>query len=143
MIIEELFDAGQTDSAVVRVTGHRPDEWHCIRDGALLTAVLPYTAAQFARSIIMPNLVPPVTTRAHAVASGDASSRREAATSGASCFFMGSVTAPHLKTEGAGVRVRRPLRRRQRLAELCTGFRQENAHSRFEDFYFLERPSIL
>jgi dihydroorotase len=30
-----------------------------------------------------------------------------------------------------------------RLAELCTGFRQENAHSRFEDFYFLERSSIL
>lgn len=80
---------------------------------------------------------------AHAVASGDASSRREAATSGASCFFMGSVTAPHLKTEGAGVRVRRHLRRCRRLAELCTGFRQENAHSRFDDFYFLERPSIL
>ena len=58
-------------------------------------------------------------------------------------FFMGSVTAPHLKTEGAGMRVRRHLRRCRRLAELCTGFRQENAHSRFEDFYFLERPSIL
>jgi dihydroorotase len=114
-----------------------------LRDGALLTAVLPYTAAQFARSIVMPNLVPPVTTRAHAVASGDASARREAATSGASCFFMGSVTAPHLKTGGAGVRVRRHLRRCHRLAELCTGFRQENAHSRFEDFYFLERSSIL
>jgi dihydroorotase len=39
-----------------------------LRDGALLTAVLPYTAAQFARSIIMPNLMPPVTTVAHAVA---------------------------------------------------------------------------
>ncbi len=40
----------------------RPDDWHVhLRDGALLEAVLPFTARSFARAIIMPNLVPPVT----------------------------------------------------------------------------------
>jgi dihydroorotase len=40
----------------------RPDDWHVhLRDGALLKAVLPFTAKTFARAIIMPNLVPPVT----------------------------------------------------------------------------------
>jgi dihydroorotase len=40
----------------------RPDDWHVhFRDGAMLTAVLPYTVRQFARAIVMPNLVPPVT----------------------------------------------------------------------------------
>jgi dihydroorotase len=40
----------------------RPDDWHVhLRDGAMLAAVLPYTARQFARAIVMPNLVPPVT----------------------------------------------------------------------------------
>ena len=35
----------------------RPDDWHLhLRDGAALAAVLPYTAAQFARAIVMPNL---------------------------------------------------------------------------------------
>ncbi len=39
----------------------RPDDWHVhLRDGAMLAAVLPYTARQFARAIVMPNLVPPV-----------------------------------------------------------------------------------
>ncbi len=41
----------------------RPDDWHLhLRDGAALAAVLPYTAARFARAIVMPNLKPPVTT---------------------------------------------------------------------------------
>ncbi len=41
----------------------RPDDWHVhIRNGEMLKAVLPYTAKQFARAIIMPNLKPPVTT---------------------------------------------------------------------------------
>ncbi|MFT3973614.1 MAG: dihydroorotase [Amaricoccus sp.] len=45
------------------ITLARPDDWHIhLRDGAMLAAVLPWTAAQFARGIIMPNLVPPVTT---------------------------------------------------------------------------------
>lgn len=47
----------------------RPDDWHLhVRDGAALGAVLPDTARQFARAIIMPNLKPPVTTAALALA---------------------------------------------------------------------------
>jgi len=47
----------------------RPDDWHLhLRDGAALAAVLPFTAARFARAIVMPNLVPPVTTTAAALA---------------------------------------------------------------------------
>jgi dihydroorotase len=45
----------------------RPDDWHVhLRDGALLQAVAPLTAAQFARAIVMPNLSPPITTVAAA-----------------------------------------------------------------------------
>jgi len=41
----------------------RPDDWHThVRNGAILQTVLPHTAAQFARAIIMPNLKPPVAT---------------------------------------------------------------------------------
>ncbi|MGZ9031202.1 MAG: dihydroorotase [Burkholderiaceae bacterium] len=47
----------------------RPDDWHLhLRDGAALAAVLPHTARQFARAIVMPNLRPPVTTAAQALA---------------------------------------------------------------------------
>ena len=47
----------------------RPDDWHLhLRDGAALQAVLPATAAQFARAIVMPNLRPPVTSAAMALA---------------------------------------------------------------------------
>jgi dihydroorotase len=57
-----------TDTLTLR----RPDDWHLhLRDGAMLQAVLPYTAAHFARAIIMPNLVPPVVTGAQAVAYRD------------------------------------------------------------------------
>lgn len=46
-----------------RLTITRPDDWHLhLRDGAALKAVLPDTARQFARAIVMPNLRPPVTT---------------------------------------------------------------------------------
>lgn len=45
----------------------RPDDWHLhLRDGAALAAVLPFTARQFGRAIVMPNLKPPVTTAAQA-----------------------------------------------------------------------------
>ena len=45
------------------LTIKRPDDWHVhLRDGAMMQAVLPYTARDFGRAIIMPNLVPPVTT---------------------------------------------------------------------------------
>jgi dihydroorotase len=47
----------------------RPDDWHVhLRDGDALNTVVPHTAAQFARAIVMPNLKPPVTTAAQAVA---------------------------------------------------------------------------
>ena len=46
----------------------RPDDWHLhVRDGAALASVVPHTAAQFGRAIIMPNLKPPVTTAALAL----------------------------------------------------------------------------
>ncbi len=45
------------------LTIRRPDDWHVhLRDGEMLEAVAPWTARQFARAIVMPNLVPPVTT---------------------------------------------------------------------------------
>jgi dihydroorotase len=47
----------------------RPDDWHLhVRDGAALRTVVPHSAAQFGRAIIMPNLKPPVTTAAQALA---------------------------------------------------------------------------
>ncbi|MFM1907220.1 MAG: hypothetical protein RLZZ591_897 [Pseudomonadota bacterium] len=50
----------------------RPDDWHLhVRDGDALHTVVPHTAAQFGRAIIMPNLKPPVTTAAQAVAYRD------------------------------------------------------------------------
>jgi dihydroorotase len=51
------------------ITLTRPDDWHLhLRDGAVLRDVLPHTARQFARAIVMPNLKPPVTTVALAKA---------------------------------------------------------------------------
>lgn len=45
------------------LTIKRPDDWHVhLRDGQMMQAVLPYTAKQFGRAIVMPNLVPPVAT---------------------------------------------------------------------------------
>jgi dihydroorotase len=54
---------------VTSLTIRRPDDWHLhLRDGDALRAVVPHTAAQFARAIVMPNLKPPVTTAAQALA---------------------------------------------------------------------------
>ncbi len=51
------------------ITLTRPDDWHLhLRDDAVLASVLPHTAKQFARAIVMPNLKPPVTTTAAALA---------------------------------------------------------------------------
>lgn len=48
---------------MVKITIARPDDWHLhLRDGEALKAVVPYTARQFARAIVMPNLKPPVRT---------------------------------------------------------------------------------
>jgi dihydroorotase len=45
------------------LTLRRPDDWHLhLRDGAQMAAVLPFTAARFARALVMPNLKPPMTT---------------------------------------------------------------------------------
>lgn len=50
----------------------RPDDWHLhLRDGAVLSAVLPHTASVFGRAVVMPNLQPPVTTVAQASAYRD------------------------------------------------------------------------
>ncbi len=63
-----------------RITIRRPDDWHVhLRDGEMLTAVAGYTARQFARAIVMPNLSPPVTSVAAAAAYRD---RIVAATAG-------------------------------------------------------------
>jgi len=52
----------------VEIEIRRPDDWHLhLRDGAAMAAVLPFTAARFARAIVMPNLKPPVTTAAAAM----------------------------------------------------------------------------
>lgn len=53
---------------MTQVTLIRPDDWHLhLRDGDHLRAVLPATARRFARAIVMPNLLPPVTTTAMAL----------------------------------------------------------------------------
>jgi dihydroorotase len=52
-----------TTTALQQLTITRPDDWHLhLRDGDALKTVLPHTAAQFSRAIVMPNLKPPVTT---------------------------------------------------------------------------------
>ena len=58
-----------TSASPQTLTLTRPDDWHLhVRDGAALHTVVPHTAAQFARAIIMPNLKPPVTTAEQALA---------------------------------------------------------------------------
>ena len=62
---------GRTDAPrdPAEITIRRPDDWHVhLRDDDMLRLVAPHTAAQFARAIVMPNLVPPVTTVAAAEA---------------------------------------------------------------------------
>jgi dihydroorotase len=62
----------QPQSPLQTLTITRPDDWHLhLRDGATLASVLPHTARQFARAIVMPNLKPPVTTTAMAAAYRD------------------------------------------------------------------------
>ena len=54
------------------LTIRRPDDWHLhLRDGDMLRAVVQHSARDFARAIIMPNLVPPVVTGAQAAAYRD------------------------------------------------------------------------
>lgn len=61
-----------TETPPTRLTIRRPDDWHLhLRDGAMMRAVLPHSAAHFGRAIVMPNLVPPVVTAAQASAYRD------------------------------------------------------------------------
>jgi len=54
------------------LTIRRPDDWHVhLRDGEVLAKVAPFTARQFARAIVMPNLLPPITTAEAAAAYRD------------------------------------------------------------------------
>jgi dihydroorotase len=58
-----------TESHRQSITLTRPDDWHLhLRDGAALASVLPHSASQFGRAIVMPNLKPPVSTTAQAIA---------------------------------------------------------------------------
>src|SRR3984957_4806931 len=51
------------------LTIRKPDDWHLhLRDGAMLKAAMPFTAKHFGRAILMPNLIPPVTTTKDAIA---------------------------------------------------------------------------
>jgi dihydroorotase len=71
MNLDTLFNASAASRGKVvdGITIRRPDDWHVhLRDGEMLRTVLPFTAGQFARGIIMPNLVPPVTTVDAAIA---------------------------------------------------------------------------
>jgi dihydroorotase len=64
------MSANTTSPASITLT--RPDDWHLhLRDGAALASVLPHSARQFARAIVMPNLKPPVTTTEQAAAYRD------------------------------------------------------------------------
>ncbi len=59
-------------ASMTSITLTRPDDWHVhLRDGAVLADVVPHTARQFGRAIVMPNLKPPVTTTAMAAAYRD------------------------------------------------------------------------
>jgi dihydroorotase len=58
-----------TNPVTSTLTITRPDDWHVhLRDDAVMASVVPHTARQFARAIVMPNLKPPVTTTAQALA---------------------------------------------------------------------------
>jgi dihydroorotase len=68
----QLTDEAAMRPAASRVTLRRPDDWHVhLRDGAMLASVVNFTARQFARAIVMPNLKPPITTAAAATAYRD------------------------------------------------------------------------
>jgi dihydroorotase len=64
-----MADPASPDRTPTHLELRQPDDWHVhLRDGAALAAVTPDTAARFARAVVMPNLVPPVTTTARALA---------------------------------------------------------------------------
>lgn len=77
-------------SRAARIVLRQPDDWHVhLRDGDMLKTVVPYTARQFGRAIVMPNLVPPVTT----VEAASAYRNRILAAAGPSSGFTPLMTA--------------------------------------------------
>ncbi|MFC3053067.1 dihydroorotase [Kordiimonas pumila] len=63
------ISTGKNDSNPARLVIRQPDDWHVhLRDGDMMAAVASYTARQFGRAIVMPNLTPPITTVAAAEA---------------------------------------------------------------------------
>jgi len=95
--------------AIQSLTIRRPDDWHVhLRDGEMLRKVAPYTARQFGRAIVMPNLVPPITTVEAAAAYRDRI--REAAGPGfgplMTCYLTDQTSADELERghrEGAWI----------------------------------------
>ena len=83
------------------LTIRRPDDWHVhLRDGEMLRAVAPFTARQFGRAIVMPNLVPPITT----VAAAEAYRERIVAAAGPgfaplmTCYLTDRTSAEELQS---------------------------------------------
>jgi dihydroorotase len=67
--VKQVSSRGAAAARVTALVMRRPDDWHLhLRDAAELHAVLPFSASRFARAIVMPNLKPPVTTTAQALA---------------------------------------------------------------------------
>lgn len=87
----------EPSSGVERLIMRQPDDWHVhLRDGPMLAAVVGYTARQFARTIVMPNLDPPITTVAAAEAyrvRGSAGCRSEPHPSGSFGIEINSLGA--------------------------------------------------
>ena len=93
----------------------RPDDWHLhIRNGAVLKTVLPHTARQFARAIIMPNLKPPVTTVAQALLYREEILQALPAdvdfTPLMTLYLTGSTTVAEIKTGGNSLQNLLPIR---------------------------------
>lgn len=85
--------SSSSPEVVTHLTITRPDDWHLhVRDGAALRAVVPATASQYRRAIIMPNLVPPVTTTAMALQYRD---RILAAAAGGTCDASAAASSRH------------------------------------------------
>src|SRR5258706_6113597 len=68
-MLHEPRSIARTLEMPTRITIRKPDDWHLhVRGGAMLNAVMPFTATHFGRAILMPNLVPPVMITKDAIA---------------------------------------------------------------------------
>ena len=86
-----------------RITIRRPDDWHLhVRDGEMLKAVLPFTAAHFGRAILMPNLIPPVRTTADAVAYRERVTKADRALSERRFGIFEAFAGKTMRLDGAG-----------------------------------------